>query len=133
MLDRIRLVTIDGGAHTGKSTAARLLAARLGWDWVSTGAFYRGLACVADAAHLSPDDEVRLVQLVLSGDFEVVLTPDMTRFKYRGNDLTSQIFLPHIGELTPKISRIPSVRASLLQAQRDLALGRAGQIGRAHV
>ena len=41
------VVTIDGPAASGKSTVSRELAKRLGWQWVSTGAFYRGLAYVA--------------------------------------------------------------------------------------
>lgn len=122
------VITIDGGAHTGKSTAARLLAAALGWDWVSTGAFYRGLACVADRAGVSPDDERGLVDLIHRGEFRVVLTPGATRFEHRGEDLTPAIFDARIGELTPRISRLAGVRAGLLDAQRGLVAGRRGLV-----
>ncbi len=122
------VITIDGGAHTGKSTAAQRLAAQLGWDWVSTGAFYRGLACVADAAGIAPDDEAALVGLIGSQEFQVVLTAEATRFESKGRDLTGEIFTPRIGDLTPRISRLPGVRAGLLQAQRDLIRGRRGLV-----
>ncbi len=122
------VITIDGGAHTGKSTAAQRLAVQLGWDWVSTGAFYRGLACVADAAGIAPDNEAALVDLIRSQEFQVVLTSEATRFKYQGKDLTVEIFTPRIGDLTPRISRLPGVRAGLLQAQRDLIQGRRGLV-----
>ena len=122
------VITLDGGAHTGKSTAAQRLAARLNWDWVSTGAFYRGLARVADAAGISPDNEAALVDLIRSKEFRVVLTPEATRFEYQGRDLTGEIFTPRVGDLTPRISRLAGVRAGLLQAQRDLIKGRQGLI-----
>ena len=51
------LVTIDGPAASGKSTVSRQIAAQFGWEWVSTGAFYRGLAYVAQRLGVVLDDE----------------------------------------------------------------------------
>src|SRR4030095_8299206 len=119
-LEPPRLITIDGGAHTGKSTAARLLADWLGWNWVSTGAFYRGLARVADLAGVSTDDESRLVELIKHGEFRVQLAAEKTTFLSRGRDITDEIFTPQVGKVTPLISRLALVRESLLRAQREL-------------
>lgn len=123
-----RLITIDGGAHTGKSSAARRLAQTLGWEWVSIGAFYRGLACVAGIAGVGISDPKGLVNLIKSKQFEVVLSAEATRFLYLGKDITQDIFTPWVGETTPMVSKHPEVRKGLLKAQRDLVLRGKGLI-----
>jgi len=57
------VVTIDGPAASGKSTVSRELASRLGWLWVSTGAFYRGLGYAALHANVDFTDVDALMKL----------------------------------------------------------------------
>lgn len=113
------VVTIDGPSASGKSSVSRLLARKLGWKWVSTGAFYRGLAFVAEKEKISPSEVAALVQLAKSNIWEVSLDEDLTRVKWRGQDVTDGVYAESIGTLASKISQIPEVRAALLANQRD--------------
>lgn len=60
------VITIDGSAASGKSSVSCELAKRLGWSWVSTGAFYRGLAYVALQLRMGLEDEDALAALAES-------------------------------------------------------------------
>lgn len=112
------IVTIDGPAASGKSSVSRELASRLGWRWVSTGAFYRGLAFVAREMAVDLNDAKVLADLAHSKEWEVLLTPEKTKVLFRGVDVTEQIGLEDVGGIASKISHYPEVREALLGAQR---------------
>lgn len=122
------IVTIDGPAASGKSSVSRDLARRLGWSWVSTGAFYRGLAYVAHRAGVDMRDEDALVDVAKSANWSVKLTPQETKVIYEGEDVTREIGLEQIGLLASQISSFPKVRRALLDAQRLCAKGVEGLI-----
>ena len=115
------VVTIDGPAASGKSSVSRELAGRLGWRWVSTGTFYRGLAWAAFEAGVNLEDEGALVQFAASGRWKVELTPQTTRFYLDGIDRTDDLNKETVGTLASKISSYPRVRLALLDAQRQCA------------
>lgn len=112
------IVTIDGPAASGKSSVSRELASRLGWRWVSTGAFYRGLAYVARELSVDLDDAQILADLAHSKEWEVLLTPEKTKVLFRGTDVTEKIGLEDVGGIASRISHYPEVREALLGAQR---------------
>lgn len=122
------VVTIDGPSASGKSSVSRNLAKELGWSWVSTGAFYRGLAYVAEQEGLTAQNEAELLALASSPIWKVVLSEEMTHVTYKDQDVTSQIFSESVGEKASQISQIPSVRRALLDAQRNLAHGVVGLV-----
>ena len=124
----VPVVTIDGPAASGKSSVSRGLAQQMGWKWVSTGAFYRGLACVAQDIGVSIEDEAALVALAESKDWKVVLGEQRTQVFYGKKDMTDQVYTEETGSAASKISHYPLVRKSLLQAQRDCAIGVAGLV-----
>jgi cytidylate kinase len=113
-----KLITIDGPSASGKSTVSRLVAEELGWKWVSTGAFYRGLALAALKQGVSDDEEEPLVQLALSRQWEVVMTPEQSQVIYLGLDVTRETTGEEVGGLASQISQIPGVRKALLNRQR---------------
>ncbi len=113
------VVTIDGPAASGKTSVSRELANRLGWSWVSTGAFYRGIAFSALVAGVDLEDEAALVGLVDGGKWEVCMSPDRTQFMYDGNEVTDEIYKEAMGAAASKISKHTKLRASLLEKQRD--------------
>ena len=82
------VVTIDGPSASGKSSVSRDVARRHGWKWVSTGAFYRGLAVVASTQNISVSDESRLVEIANSSIWEVRLDEALTRVFLEGKDVT---------------------------------------------
>ncbi len=112
------LITIDGPSASGKSSVSRLVAGALGWRWVSTGAFYRGLALAALREEVAADDESALVDLVESDLWRVELTEADTLVYYREQDVTSAIAGEKVGAMASQISQIPEVRKALLERQR---------------
>ena len=117
----MKVVTIDGPAASGKSSVSRELASRLGWSWVSTGAFYRGLAFVAQRTGTAVDDEKALVDLAVSDVWSVEKDPENTKVVFQGADVTEHIYKEEVGAAASKLSSLAGVRKSLLEAQRDMA------------
>lgn len=115
------IITIDGPAASGKTSVSRSLATRHNWSWVSTGAFYRGLAFVATSEGVSLDDEEALAKLCISNVWQVKMADDQTQVWLRERDVTSQIYSEENGSVASRISGYPKVRANLLAAQRNCA------------
>ncbi len=116
-----KVVTIDGPAASGKTSVSRELAKRLGWNWVSTGAFYRGLAFCADNLKLNLSDERKLADFSLSDRWKVEMTEEKTKVFLDGRDVTDQINHETVGSIASKISHYPLVRQNLLTPQRQCA------------
>jgi CMP/dCMP kinase len=122
------IITIDGPAASGKTSVSRKLAERHGWAWVSTGAFYRGLAYIATREGVSLEDESALAKLCNSKVWRVEMAAEKTLVFLRDEDVTTQIYLEENGSAASFISRYPKVRENLLQAQRNLATGVVGLV-----
>jgi cytidylate kinase len=123
------IITIDGPAASGKSSLSRELAKRLGWKWVSTGAFYRALAFVAYQQKIDLSDAAALVHLAQQRElWSVRMDPDATRTIVRGQDVTQEIQSEDNGTRASQLSKIPEVRQALLKNQRDCALQVPGLI-----
>jgi cytidylate kinase len=127
-LNSERVITIDGPSASGKSSVSRELARKLGWKWVSTGAFYRGLAFVALQEKIAYDQTQKLVDLTRSPIWQVKMEDDQTRVFYKKVDVTSQILAEDNADRASQVSRIPEVRTALLQNQRDCAAGVPGLV-----
>ncbi len=122
------VVTIDGPAASGKSTVSRELAKRLGWQWVSTGAFYRGLAYVALQKKIAFDDVPQLVELSRSSEWSVEMSDSKTKVLFQRQDVSDLISREDVGNYASKISHYPDVRKALLEGQRACSLGHAGLV-----
>jgi cytidylate kinase len=122
------VVTIDGPAASGKSSVSREVARRFGWRWVSTGAFYRGLAYIADHLGIDMTDEEAVMQLAQSPNWSVQMRPERTCVFLENRDVTDEIGREHIGSLASQISSFPRVRTALLDAQRRCASGLQGLV-----
>lgn len=122
------IITIDGPAASGKSSVSRELARLLQWKWVSTGAFYRGLAYVAMKENISSAETKKLVELASSPIWRVRLDDDQTRVFWRDQDITAEILSEENGSRASQVSQIQEVRTALLQNQRDCARGVPGLV-----
>jgi cytidylate kinase len=124
-LRRPFIVAIDGPAGAGKSTASRLLAARLGFALVDTGAIYRTVALAATRLGVGLEDDESLGRLL--PDVDIRFAPPAAggtgpRVLLAGVDVSGEIRTPQISAGASKVSARPVVRAGLLELQRRLAL-----------
>ncbi|MEY4565786.1 MAG: Cytidylate kinase [Planctomycetota bacterium] len=111
------IITIDGPAGVGKSTAAASLAKALGFKFLNTGAMYR---CVTLAAiqHAIPFSErKRISDLASSLEF----IQKGSKIWLNGEEVTQRIRQPDIDEGVSKIAKIPAVRKTMIQWQREFA------------
>ena len=113
------VVTIDGPAGAGKSTVARLLAARLGYRLLDTGGMYRALAWSVAQAGIPADDASAIARHLAS----VTVRVDGERFIVNGRDVSAEIRTPEIGALTSLITAFAAVRDKVTPLQRELAEG----------
>ena len=114
------IVTIDGPAGAGKSTVARALAKKLGFQFLDTGATYRTVALAALRRNLPWDQPQRLVQL--AGQLRIELVGD--RVLLEGEDVTDEIRTLAVTEVTHYAADNPGVRDQMVQLQRRLAADR---------
>jgi cytidylate kinase len=124
------VVTIDGPAASGKSSVSRELAKRMGsgWQWVSTGAFYRGLAYAAIQLKISLDDVSTLADLTHNPVWSVEMNAERTLVLFKGEDVTDKIAQEEVGNYASKISHYPEVRKALLDAQRNCSTNVKGLV-----
>lgn len=116
-----RNIAIDGPAGAGKSTIAKLLAARLGYVYVDTGAIYRTVGLYARQHGVDKDDSAGIVALLPEIQIDLCYGPEGQKMLLCGEDVTEQIRTPEISAYASKVSAIPDVRSFLLEMQRDLA------------
>ncbi len=114
----IPILTIDGPGGAGKGTVSRLLATRLGWHYLDSGAIYRALALAVDRAGIALDDVSSVVQQAKVMVLEFHCQPDYRVF-LDGQEVTDLLPLETTGETASVIAALPEVRAALLQKQRD--------------
>ncbi|MGD2028841.1 MAG: (d)CMP kinase [Desulfobacterales bacterium] len=114
------IITIDGPSGAGKTTVSKLLAHRLGYRYIDTGALYRGVALEAMAAGLNPDDDAGLENILSSLKMKFVYADKRLRLISNDSDITDKIRTPEISMFASAASARPVVRNFLLALQRDL-------------
>ena len=113
------IVTLDGPAGAGKSTAARALAARLGWCYMDTGAMYRTVTLVALERGVPLDDGPQVAALAEG----LVIEFRAGRVLADGRDVSTEIRTERITQATRPVADAPPVRAALKRMQRRMAAG----------
>jgi CMP/dCMP kinase len=118
-MERKMTITIDGPAGSGKSTVSKVLAKKLGYVYLDTGALYRALAYKALKFKVALDDVTGLDSLC-SGTRVVLKNIDGRANVYvDGEDVGDKIRTEEVGLAASKISTFPIVRQSLLNLQRE--------------
>jgi len=114
------VVTIDGPAGGGKTTVSRMLADRLDYRYIDTGALYRGVAFAAKSAGIDGKKDRGLGSLCERLKLAFSRSEDGLRLILNGVDITDSIRTPDVTMLASAISARPVVRQYLLKLQRDL-------------
>jgi cytidylate kinase len=118
------IITIDGPAASGKSTAARLLANKLGASFLDTGAMYRAVTLAAMHAGVDLNDEQKLIDVIQKHEFQFSNRSGKMAVHIDGSDVTEDIRGPEVTANARYIAAAPKVRVRLVQMQRQFAAGR---------
>jgi cytidylate kinase len=114
------VITIDGPSGSGKGTVARLIATRLGWHLLDSGALYRVLGLYAQRQGVALDDEERLGLLARELPVTFVVDANMDqRILLAGEDVSLAIRTEEAGSAASQVAALPVVRAGLLERQRE--------------
>jgi CMP/dCMP kinase len=114
-------VAIDGPMGSGKSTVAREVARRLGFQYVDTGAMYRALAVAAIQRGIAPDDTAGLAWLARTVTLTLEPQGDgSVRISVDGDDVTSALRRVEVNRIVARVARVPEVRQALGAIQRSL-------------
>jgi len=114
------VVTIDGPSAAGKSTTARLVAERLGFLYLDTGAFYRALALKALREGLRPEEAGGLAAMARGTAIDFTGSPAAAHVFLDGEDVTAEIRTPAVSEMASRVAAVPEVRRLLVAWQRAL-------------
>lgn len=114
------VVTIDGPSAAGKSTTARLVAERLGFLYLDTGAFYRALALKALREGLRAEEAGGLAAMARATAIDFTGSPAAAHVFLDGEDVTAEIRTPAVSEMASRVAAVPEVRRLLVAWQRAL-------------
>ncbi|TMO62052.1 (d)CMP kinase [Pseudoalteromonas aurantia] len=114
------VITVDGPSGSGKGTVCRLLAEKLNWDVLDSGAIYRVLSLAALHHQIALDNEEALVPLAANLDVQFLIDPVTKngRVILEGEDVTTTIRNEDVGAAASKVAALPRVREALLRRQR---------------
>ena len=115
------VITIDGPVSSGKGTIARLIAVKLGWHLLDSGALYRVLGYYAQQQNVALDDAEALVRLAKTLPVRFIEREGDVLVLLDGEDVSRIIRHEQVGELASQVAVLQPVRDALLARQRDFA------------
>ncbi|MBJ7550146.1 (d)CMP kinase [Marinomonas ostreistagni] len=122
MMNQAPVITIDGPSGAGKGTVSQLVAEKLGWHLLDSGALYRLLALAASHHGIEPDDVEALKVLAEHLDIQFQQSEEgKVEIILEGEVVTQAIRTEIVGNQASKLAAIPDVREGLLLRQRAFA------------
>jgi cytidylate kinase len=117
------IIAVDGPAGAGKSTVSKILAQKLGFLYIDTGAMYRALTLKALEENIDLKDEQQVVSLAGLASIDLINNPDNSlKVLLDGKDVSHQIRQSRITKTVSDIAKIKGVREKMLELQRKLGL-----------
>ncbi len=114
----VPVLTIDGPSGAGKGTISRLVAKKLGWNYLDSGSIYRSLAIALLQQAIDLVDEAAIVKVAETMDLAFECGDELI-VKLNGDDITTQLGLESTGNTASIIATLPDVRRVLLQKQQN--------------
>lgn len=111
-------IAIDGPAASGKSTVARIVAQKLGYTFINTGAMYRAMTWYVLSKGVSPNDAVAVAALLPTAPLEFGKKGSVSIVLCQGRELANELTVPEVNENVSAIAAIPVVRELLVDRQR---------------
>jgi len=115
------IIAIDGPAGSGKSTTAKLVAKKLGYLYLDTGAMYRAITLKAFRKMINPREEEKLAQIACGSKLDLTEKDGANKVFLDEEDVTELIRGPNINRIVSEISIYKKVRAALVSKQKELA------------
>lgn len=114
------VIAIDGPAGAGKSTVAKLVAKKLGYTYIDTGAMYRAVAwkTLQHSKEATDEDILRAVQDI---DVQLTCTESGTRVTVDNTDVTREIRTPEVTHIVSRVAALGPVREKMVELQRAMA------------
>ena len=121
-----KIIAIDGPAGSGKSTTSKLLAARLGYTYLDTGAMYRALTYYALTNNIDLSDGEKLTKLAIVLPIEFETSADVNKIFFNGKEVTNEIRSPEVTQNASEVAAHKGVREAMVKKQQ--AFGKHGSI-----
>lgn len=115
------IIAIDGPAGSGKSTTAKLVAGRLGFLYIDTGAMYRAVTLAVLRDHIDVRDELGVATAAKASDIRFSLNGEEQRIMLNGEDVTFLIRSPEVTRSVSAVSSYAAVRQKMVELQRMYA------------
>ena len=115
------IIAIDGPAASGKSTSAKLLADKLKFLYLDTGAMYRCIALAVVKDQIDINNEQSLKDFIKNFKLEMITVDGVSVFLINGENVSKKIRTSSISKKVSEISAIPSIRKYMVNMQRSFA------------
>jgi cytidylate kinase len=121
------IVAIDGPAGSGKSTSAKLVAQKLGYLYIDTGAMYRAVTFLAIRNNVLNNFDA-VIKIAETSDINLKFLNGSTHVSVDGEDITNNIRTGEVNSKVSDVSKIKEVREALVSKQREMAMKDGGVV-----
>ncbi|CEG82478.1 Putative Cytidylate kinase [Rhizopus microsporus] len=122
-MSRLFRIAIDGPAASGKSTTAKLLASRLGFTYIDSGAMFRAITLKCQQNNINPSDPLNQDQVAQIAKNSHICFPSLGQIELDGHDVSHLIRTSNITRNINLVAANPQVRSTLAEYQRAIASG----------
>ena len=114
-------VAIDGPASAGKSTVAKIIAQKLNFTYIDTGAMYRACTVIAKEKNLDYGDEQGILAAIDRNEIQLKAVDGEQKVYAGDKDITRDVRLPEISANVSQVSALPKIREKMVSLQRKMA------------